>query len=252
MQREGDEVTILITGGSKGIGRAIAERFAADGAHVLINFAHDDAAAERAVAAVEEAGGTATLLKADLSTPSGLQQLIDAATAHVDRIDQVVHGAVLPTSAPVLDLDVERFSQAVWLNGSVLLHLVQGVRPLLTHGSSVFFISSRGSKVVVPNYASIGAPKAMAECLVRYLAVELAADGIRVLTVSSAGVLTDAVRSVLPNAEERFAQMAEKNPSGRNLEVDDIAELVRSLSDQKLEMLTGREIFIDGGMFLAT
>lgn len=245
-------MTILITGGSKGIGRAIATRFAADGSNVLINYHSDDASAEQTADLVRSAGGTATLIKIDIETPDGVARLVEAANAHVDRIDQVVHGAVLPVSSAAMDLDTSTYQRALWLNGAVLLPLVQGLRPLLGDGSSVLFISSRGSRLVVPGYVSIGAPKALAEALIRYLAVELARDGIRANTIVAAGVLTDAVRAVLPNAEERFAKMAELNPSGRNLTVDDIAELAFAITRPEQAMLTGHTIELDGGLHLRT
>jgi enoyl-[acyl-carrier protein] reductase III len=248
----GFSMTILITGGSKGIGRAIAARFARDGAHVLINYHSDDQAARDAVQLVEEAGGTGTAIKVDIGRPEGVSELVRAAGDVAERIDQVVHGAVLPVSSPAMDLDAETFQRAVWLNGAVLLPLVQGLRPLLDHGSSVVFLSSRGSRLVVPGYVSIGPAKALAESLVRYLAVELAPHGIRVNTIIAAGVLTDAVRAVLPNAEERFAKLAELNPSGRNLTVDDIAELVHSITRPEHIMLNGHSIELDGGLHLRT
>src|SRR6056297_1829620 len=193
-------MTILITGGSKGIGRAIAARFAADGDEVLINYHNDDDAAGQAADQVRAAGGTATLIKADLGDVDGLADLVAQVSERVDRLDQVVHGAVLPVSSAAMELDVATFQRATWINGAVLLPLVQGLRPLLGDGSSIVFLSSRGSRLVVPGYVSIGAPKAMAEAIMRYLAVELAPDGIRANTIVASGVLTDAVRSVLPNA----------------------------------------------------
>lgn len=245
-------MTILITGGSKGIGRAIASRFARDGAHVLINYHNDEDAAQEAVSLVEEAGGTGTAIRVDIGKPDGVRALVRAASDVVETIDQVVHGAVLPISSTAMDLDAESFQRALWLNGAVLLPLVQGLRPLLGHGSSVIFLSSRGSRLVVPGYVSIGPAKALAESLMRYLAVELAPHGIRANTIVASGVLTDAVRSVLPNAEERFARLAELNPSGRNLAVGDIAELVHSITRQEHIMLTGHLIELDGGLHLRT
>lgn len=245
-------MTILITGGSKGIGRAIAARFAASGDHVLVNYHNDDDAAATTVELVEAAGGTASLVKADLGDEEGLASLVSQVSEQVERLDQVIHGAVLPVSSSAMDLDIATFQRATWLNGAVLLPLVQGLRPLLGDGSSVVFLSSRGSRLVVPGYLSIGAPKAMAEAIVRYLAVELAPHGIRVNTIVASGVLTDAVRSVLPNAEERFAKLAELNPSGRNLTVEDIAELVHAITRPEHAMLNGHCVELDGALHLRT
>ncbi|WP_060576770.1 MULTISPECIES: SDR family oxidoreductase [unclassified Pseudonocardia] len=245
-------MTILITGGSKGIGRGIAERFGADGAHVLVNYVSDEAAALETATAVEAKGGRATLLRCDLATVDGIAQLGRLVREQTDGLDQVVHGAVWPHAVATMEVSVADFDKALWLNGSSLLALVQELRPLLTRGSAVFHVSSRGSKLAVPNYVAIGAPKALAESLVRYLAVALAPDGIRVNTVSCSGVLTDAVRRVRPDAEERFVRMAAKNPSGRNIEPEDVGAMVHHLSASDLEMVTGREFFVDGGLYSGT
>lgn len=245
-------MTILITGGSKGIGRATAERFAADGDRVLICYGHDDEAAADTGRAVERAGGSAELVRADLSTATGLEQLVAQVGQLTDHLDQVVHGAVLAHSSSTMEVDPETFSRALWLNGAILLPLVQGLRPLFGPGSSVFFLSSRGADHVVPGYVAVGAPKALAESLVRYLAVELAPAGIRALTLVVSAVRTDAVLQVLPNAEERLAAMAARNPAGRNLGPADVAAALHRLASEELPMLTGHRVVLDGGSHLLT
>ncbi|GAA2901223.1 hypothetical protein GCM10010472_69330 [Pseudonocardia halophobica] len=245
-------MTILVLGGSKGIGRGIAERFAADGAHVLINYSSDDAAATEAAAAIEAKGGKATLLKGDLGTAEGVTELASGVRDATDRLDQIVHSAVRPQAVAPLDIDPADFDRAVHVNATSLLTLTQQLRTLLVEGSSIYYISSRGSKLAVPNYVAIGAPKAMAEALVRYLAVALAPDGIRVNTVSCSGVLTDAIRAIRPNAEERAERMAAKSPSGRNVTPEDVGAMVHHLASPDMAMVTGREFFIDGGMYITT
>jgi enoyl-[acyl-carrier protein] reductase III len=245
-------MAILITGGSKGIGRAIAERFAEPGTDVFLNYAHDDAAAEAAAEAVRERGATPHLLKLDITGPEACARLVEQVTERTDHLDQIVHGAVRPASHRALDIPPETFLDCIQLNGAGLLYLVQAARPLLRRGSTVFFLSSRGSKVAVPNYVGIGAPKALAEAIARYLAVELAPDGIRVHIVSASALLTDAFRAVIPNADERFAAAAAANPSGRNLEVEDVANAVHWLASPEAEMITGRELFLDGGLYTKT
>lgn len=245
-------MAILITGGSKGIGRGVAERFAADGAHVIIGYSHDDEAAASAQAAVAERGGRCTLVKADLSTPDGLDVLVRGVNAATDHLDQIVHGAVRAVKTMALDMSADDFAKVVWVNGSVFLSLVQGLRPLLAAGSSIFFISGRGAKLVVPEYVAIGAPKALAEALVRYLAVELAPAGIRVNSVSPSSVLTDSIRVIRADADARFAALAAKNPSGRNIEPADVGALIHHLSSADLSLATGRDYVLDGasGIFL--
>lgn len=245
-------MTILITGGSKGIGRAIAERFAAQGDRVLISYGHDDDAARAAAAAVQRAGGSPELLRGDLSRPEGVEELIGQVRSRVDHLDQVVHGAVLAKPTPTLELDARTYERALWLNGAVLLPLVQGLRPLLSSGSTVIFLSSRGAQKVVPDYVAIGAPKALAEALIRYLAVALAPEGIRALTVVVSAVRTQAILDVLPDAEAYLAQAADRNPFGRNVDLTQVASLVHLLTRPDVPMLSGHTITLDGASHLLT
>lgn len=243
-------MAILITGGSKGIGRSIAERFAAPGVKVFINYANDDAAAQSTAQSVRERGGEPILLKRDVGSSGGAAALLADVARHTDRLDQLVHGAVYPYSSSLLDADPAQFDRAVALNGTVLLYLVQSALPLLRRGSSVFFLSSRGSKMAIPNYSPIGAPKAMGEALIRYLAVELAPRGVRAHVVSPSLVLTDALRKVFTNAEERAAAAAAVNPMGRNATGEDVAAAIYFLASPEASMITGRELVIDGGAYI--
>lgn len=245
-------MTILITGGSKGIGRAISERFAAPGVKVLINYVSDDNAARHTADLVRARAGEPILLKRDIGSAAGAKALLAEVAEHTDHLDQVVHGAVYPYSSSLLEADPAEFERAVTLNGTCLLYVVQAAMPLLRHGSSIFFLSSRGAKMAVPNYAAIGAPKAMADVLIRYLAVELAPRGIRAHTVSPSLVLTDAVRQVFgaQNAEQRAAAAAASNPSGRNATGEDVANAMFFLASPEAAMITGRELVIDGGAYI--
>ncbi len=243
-------MSILITGGTKGIGRGIAERFATPGNQVFLNYVSDDAAAAAAAQAITDRGATPILVKGDITHHEGISELIDRVRQDTDSLDQLVHGAVYPYSTSLLKADPDELDRAVALNGTALAHLTQAALPMLRPGSTVFFLSSRGSKVAVPNYGAIGAPKALGEALIRYLAIELAEFRIRAHVVSASLVLTDAVRTLFGDAAEaRGKDAAAANPMGRNVDESDVAEVVHFLSTPAAEMLTGREIFLDGGSY---
>ena len=231
-------MAILITGGTKGIGLGIAERFAGPDVTVLLNYANDDAAAQAAADSVTALGGTPVLLKRDVSSSAGCEALLRDAAEHTDRVDQLVHAAVYPYATSLLTADPDELDRAVALNGTALVHLARAAVPMFQPGSTVFFLSSRGSKVAVPSYGPIGAPKALGEAFIRYLAVELADMGVRTHVVSAGDA-----------ADDRAAAAAASNPMKRNVTEQDIAEVVHFLASPAAEMLTGRELFVDGGAY---
>jgi enoyl-[acyl-carrier protein] reductase III len=243
-------MAIFISGGSKGIGRAIALRFAKPGAAVFVNYHHDDAPAEATAEEIRGQGAEAHLVKGDVGTPDGARRVIAEVAERTDRLDQLVHCAVDPYVAPALEADLDRFTEAAHVNGLALLYLVQPALPLLDRGSTVFFLSSRGSHTVVPNYVGIGPAKAFAESLVRYLAVEFAPRGIRANVVSAGALPTDALRAVVPDLDDRLEAMAAANPSGRNVDFDDVTALLEFLASPAGAMIQGRTIMVDGGLTL--
>jgi enoyl-[acyl-carrier protein] reductase III len=179
-------MAVLITGGTKGIGLAIARRFAKPGVDIFMAYKRDDDSAAAASAEIAALGARPHAIRTDVGTPAGARDLIAKVGAVVDQLDVVVHGAVKVLVGPILDADPEAFAEAITLNGTSLVFLVQAARPLLKRGSSVIFLSSRGSRQIVPAYAAIGAGKALAEALARYLAPELAPLGVRINCVAPA------------------------------------------------------------------
>jgi enoyl-[acyl-carrier protein] reductase III len=216
-----------------------------------MNYHADDAAAQEAAAAVKAAGGIPHLVKADVGTPEGVRTLVSSVRGHVSRLDQLVHCAAKTITGPLLEAEPTQLSESVAVNGLALVHLVREALPLLERGSTVFYLSSRGARSVIPNYGTLGIAKALAEHTVRYLAVELAPRGVRVLTVSPGPLDTVAFRSMFPdNWKERLAAAAKANPSGRGVELEDAAATVELLSRPELAMLQGQTISVDGGLSL--
>jgi enoyl-[acyl-carrier protein] reductase III len=246
-------VTILVTGGTKGLGRATALRFAAPGVDVFVNYHADKSAADRTAAEITEQGATAHLVEADIGTVEGAKAAVAAVAEVTNRIDQLVHCAVdTSLRGALLEIDPHRFAQAVQCNGSALLPLVQSALPLFRRGSAVIFVTSRGSQVAVAGYGTVGPPKLLGEALITYLAVELAPLGVRANMVSASTLDTDALRSVL--SEEKalrwLERAAEKNPSGRRVELSEVVDAIEFLCSDRAAMIQGQRLNVDGGFYL--
>jgi enoyl-[acyl-carrier protein] reductase III len=245
-------MAILVTGGTKGIGLAIARRFAGPGVDVFLNYRADAAAAERARAEIEVLGARCHLIQADVGTPDGAKAVLAAVADRSARLDQLVHCAVKVIPEPLLAIDADALTQAINLNGTALVWLVQAALPLFQRGSTVFFLSSRGGRTPLPNYAAVGAGKSLAESLVRYLALELAPLGVRANCVAPSAVDTEALRQVYgERTDEIMRQSAAANPSGRNVADDDYCSLVEYLASPSAAMIQGQVVFVTGGSYLA-
>lgn len=241
-------MSTLVLGGSRGIGLEIASAFARDGNHVFINYAGDDACANAAKQRIDDEGGICTLIKSDVSTPGGCASIAQAVGQSTNRLDQLVHSAVMAYPTSTLGAEPERFDKAVSVNGLSLLYITQALDALLGRGSSIFYLSSRGGRTVVDNYAAIGVSKALAESLVRYMATELAPRGIRINCIAPGIVETEAVRAVFGNnAGSIVAQAGEKNPSGRGVLSADYTQLMHFLASPAAEYITGQTFFVNGG-----
>ena len=150
-------MTIIVTGGTKGIGLAIARRLAQPGETLVLVYQSDDDAAAKAKTLVEEVGATAHSVRADIGTIAGAAAVMDAAAEIGGPITCLVHSAAMIYPTTLLEADLERFTQAIQTNGLSLLYLVQKALPLMTKESSVVFISSAGARNAAPRYGALQA-----------------------------------------------------------------------------------------------
>ncbi|ODU07611.1 MAG: hypothetical protein ABS81_00445 [Pseudonocardia sp. SCN 72-86] len=246
-------MTILVTGGTKGLGRETALRFATPGNDVFVNYRSDDAAAEWTAAEIRARGAVPHLVRADVGTIAGARAAVAAVADVTDELGQLVHCAVdTGTAGPILEMDPEGFARAVQCNASALIPLVQSALPLFRRGSAVVFVSSRGSQAVVPGYGAVGPPKLLGEILISYLAVELAPLGVRANTVAASTLDTEALRAVLTDAEaeKRLARATELNPSGRRVEIAEVVDAIEFLCSDRATMVQGQRLNVDGGFYL--
>lgn len=246
-------MAIIVTGGSKGIGREVALAFAEPGKTIVINYHADTAAADATAGEVRARGAQAIVVQADAGEVEGCAKIAAATAQAGERAEIVVHCALTDYATPCLGADPARFARAVTTNGVSLLFLVQALDGLLDRGSTVFFFTSRGGRVVIDNYAAIGVGKAAAEALIRYLATELAPRGIRVNSIAPSIVATEAVRNIFgaEAADSIVAHARETNPSGRAVEPDDYISLMRFLASPAAGFITGQVVFVNGGANLS-
>jgi enoyl-[acyl-carrier protein] reductase III len=237
--------SVLVTGGSRGIGLAIARRFAELGAgRVAIGYLRNDRAAEAAADELRSLGAEPLLLRGNVAS-----ERVAREAGELGPFDVLVHSAATGVIRPALETEDKHWDWTLAANARALLSLARAVVPAMTSGGSIVGLSSLGSIRVLENYALVGASKAALEAVVRHLAVELAPRGIRVNAVSAALVDTDALDH-FPNRESMLEDARTKTPAGRMVSAEDVARAVTFLCSPDAAMIVGHTLIVDGGYSL--
>jgi len=242
----------LVTGSSRGIGRAIALKLAEQGADVIINFFRRRQAAEQTAKDIESLGVTAKVIKANVGDPDKIDEMFDIISSSFGRLDIFINNAAsgLPRSA--LDLDSKGWEWTMDINAKAFLLCTQrAVKLMEGRGGKIVAISSLGSYLVLPGYVAIGISKATLEALTRYLAIELAPKGICVNAVAASLVTTETGMLYARGGQQGESSPWQTTPAGRLVAPEDVANVVAFLCSEEAFMIRGQIIIVDGGTSLA-
>jgi enoyl-[acyl-carrier protein] reductase III len=237
--------SVLVTGGTRGIGKAIALRLASEGAtRIALGYLRNDRAAEAAADEIRAAGAEPILVRGNVAS-----EKVVAEFASHGPYEAVVHNAATGVIKPALETEDKHWDWTLNANARALLSLARACAPDMPNGSSIVAVSSLGAQRVLENYVLVGTSKAALESVVRYLAVELSPRGIRVNAISAGVVETEALGH-FPNREQMLSAGKTRTPAGRLVEPEDVAGAVAFLCSPDADMLRGHTLIMDGGYSL--
>lgn len=250
MERDLEGKVALVTGGGRGIGRAISANLARRGANLVVAYLRNRAAAEETCRMAEGEAVKAVPVRANVGDASHIDDLFSQIDEIFGRIDLLISNAATGVIRPVESLDARAWAWTMDANARALLLCARAAVPLMSEGGGIVSLSSQGSTRVLPGYAVVGASKAAIESLSRYLAVELAPRGIRVNVISPGVVDTDALQH-FPQRHEMLREAMTKTPAGRLATPQDVADAVDFITSSGASMITGHVLVVDGGASLS-
>ena len=243
---------VLITGSSRGIGRATALAFAREGADVVIHYRRDEDAALTVAEEVRALGVQALVCKAELESAEEIDAMFDKIAQEWGALDVFMANAAATAFKPVMETKGYHIDRTYEVVIKSVLHGVQRAVPLMEgRAGRVLTISSLGSQFALPNYSNIGSAKAALESLTRYLAAELGPKGITCNVISPGVVETDSVRFYAKDAFQTFkTNVIGRTPLGRLTQPEDVAGVALFLASDAAGFITGQVLGVDGGLTL--
>jgi NAD(P)-dependent dehydrogenase (short-subunit alcohol dehydrogenase family) len=232
--------TVLVTGGTSGIGRATAERFGAAGAQVVVS-GRDEARGQEVVAAIENAGGRARFIGADLDAPNGARELAEA----TGPVDVLVNNAAIFPFGPTHETSNAQVKEVLDVNVAAPFQLVAAMAPGMASrgGGAVINVSTMVASIGMPGMAAYGASKAAIELLTKVWAAEYGPQGVRVNAVAPGPTRTPGTE-VMGDALDELASTL---PLGRPAEADEIATTIVFLASDDATYVNGAILAVDGG-----
>ncbi|MDB5308181.1 MAG: gdhI [Gemmataceae bacterium] len=240
----------IVTGGSRGIGAAIARRLAADGAKVVVNYAHSQGAAEAVVAEIRKAGGAAEAVKADVGNPAEIPGLIAAATKHFGRLDILVNNAAVMQRTFLPDVTAEVIDAHFNVNVRGYLLCAKEAAAVIPPGGCIINVSSAISRMAYPGAVVYTATKGAIDVMTRVLAAELGPKGIRVNAIVPGSTRTDMNSEKSGKTKEEERQEEQATALRRIGEPEDIADAAAFLASDDARWVTGTWLDVSGGIRL--
>ena len=237
--------TALVTGASRGIGRAIAVKLAEEGAAVAVNYQNNEALAQEVVAWIGAQGGRAVAVRADMADPQAIEGMFDRVLKEFGTLDILVNNAGIAIFKPVAELSVEDYERQFGINVRGVFFACQQAARKLAAGGRIINISTSVTKMMLPNYSLYAASKGAVEELTKSLAKELGPRGITVNAISPGPTDTELFRS--GKTEQQIAGMAAMAAFNRLGTPDDIAGAVALLASADAGWISGQDICANGG-----
>ena len=241
--------TALVTGGSRGIGRAICLELAKRGADICFNYLRNHAAARSVESELSDLGAQAVRHRANVADDAAIEGLVEAAVDRFGKIDILVNNAASGVMRSSKDLSEKHWDWTQTINAKAPWRLATFTSAHMPTGSRIINISSPGSNRVLPQYFPVGVSKATLEAVTRYMAIDLGPKGIAVNAVSASFVETDAL-DAFPDELGIKDVALRPTPAGRTVTPEDVARVVAMLCSTDAEMIRGQVITVDGGEML--
>ncbi len=237
---------VVITGGTRGIGRAISISFAKEGAKLIVNFLRNVESAKILKEEVEKLGGFCELVKGNIAEPETSGKIRKVIEEKFNGVDIIVLNAASGILRRFWEMDLKHFRWTLEINVFGQIYLVKSLVDLIREGGKVIGISSLGAQRAIPFYTLVGASKGAIESALRHLALELSPKKINVNIVSAGVVETDALK-FFPNKDQLVEESRRRTPLMRLVEPEDVAKVVLFLSSSMADMIQGQTIVVDGG-----
>lgn len=236
----------LVTGSSRGIGRAIADRLSNAGASLVINYVNQEGKARDLAAAIEQAGGRCLVVQADVAKAADVERLFNQSLEHFNRMDIVINNAGIRISKKIAEVTEDEFDQFFSINLKGTFLVCQQAARRVESGGRIVNISTTMTRMMVPDFGLYSASKAAVDQITRAMARELGARNITVNAVAPGPTNTELFRE--GKTTEQIEQMGQAASLGRIAEVHDIADVVAFLVSDDARWISGQTIHANGGL----